>query len=184
MEEVTGKKIGENFGKSYPSSNLLLNISIDEYAKERERANSFDSRSCIFITVIMAIITLLMQTLPLKEIKNLIKNLDILVISIIVLSAFWVLAAIVLLLAFIYFIKVICTKKYKSVNIENLNDEEKNMAPADIMEYALVEHYNTILIENNKVNLNKSKNYDKGVFLTVISFVIILLITMILNILV
>ena len=42
----------------YPSASVLLDISLDEYTKEREHTNTIEGKANAFISVIIAIFTI------------------------------------------------------------------------------------------------------------------------------
>jgi hypothetical protein len=146
---------------------------MDEYSKERERATSFDNRAGLFISGLIALFTIYMQIIPFKRIAEGLSNPNNKnIIVMVIFTMFLILSAIVFIGAFVFFIKVIYSKKYKRVLFDDLIKEEFNRKREDEMEYALVDHYNDILVFNQEVTDKKAKDYNQGVLLSIIAFIV------------
>ena len=61
-------------------------------------------------------------------------------------------------------------KKYKNINIENLNDEETLQFAENQVERGLLKHYNTILSYNIDVNNEKAEKISVGFKYCIFSF--------------
>ena len=156
---------------TYPSASIMLEISKDEYAKERERANNLDNKANIFISAIVAMVTLYIPIIPFSTIKEGYAKADnvnivLITISICILS----MAFISLVIAFYNLCKAISVKPFQRVNFENLNDEVVLSQNYNDVERALIQHYHTILTENAKINDNKAERLTWGLKFGILSF--------------
>ena len=86
-------------------------------------------------------------------------------------------ALILMVISITYLARVLISRPYSRVDFSNLENIDNNKCDEDIMEYAMVQHYNTILLYNVEINNKKSKLYTKGMIFTVISFMIMLIAT-------
>lgn len=57
----------QNITPSYPAASVMLDVSMDEYAKERERSNILDNKANAFISVIIAVFTLYIPIIPFSK---------------------------------------------------------------------------------------------------------------------
>lgn len=155
----------------FPSASLLLDISRNEYERERERANMLDNKSSFFISATIAITTIYIPLIPFHK---LIEDFDVFekkqLILITIFICFVVIALVFLILAIYNLYKSYALKIYKNVNIENLNDSEILSTEQNQVEKALVEHYNTILIHNFEVNNSKAEKISLGLKYCILSF--------------
>lgn len=169
----------------YPSSSVLLEISKDEYSKERDRSNNFENKSGLFITGIIALLTIYLNLIPFDTIINSFSsssNVFTIVFSTIC-CILQLIALICIIMSFTLFVTILDSKKYMRVDFDNLSNESNNMLPPDIMMYALVDHYHTILLFNADINNKKAESFSKGVKYTLTAFIILLVSTILSQIL-
>lgn len=163
--------------EKYPSAVLLLDVFKDEYQKEKDRATGFENRAGIFISGIIAIVTLYLTVLPVKDIKNCFSSdaanykvaLGTLGLFFLLIAAYYVIQS------FIKFIGVLDAQDYQRVEFDNLVNEVNNQCVQDVMAYELNRQYYDILIFNVEVNRKKAENYSKGIKYTLKAFIILII---------
>lgn len=156
---------------TYPSTSIMLEISKDEYAKGRERANNLDNKANIFMSAIVAMVTLYIPIIPFSAIKESyikVNNINIILITIFI--CILIMALISLVIAFYNLCKAISVKPFQRVNFENLNDEVVLSQNQNDVERGLIQHYHTILTENEKINDEKAKRLMSGLKFGILSF--------------
>lgn len=158
----------------YKSSELILNVCMDEYSKERERSERFDNKSGLFITALVTLLTIYMQIIPFEGIKDNYKN-SYKVNEMTIFLCILVLAIIFFIMSFIMFIISLSARTYKRVNIDDLKKEEINSQNSDIMALSLNKHYIEIINYNRKINNKKLKYWQNGMIFTLISFLLLLI---------
>ena len=158
----------------YPSASIMLEISKDEYSKERERTNNLDNKTNVFISAILAIITIYIPIIPFKEIKVVyMQNEKVTLIIATVGICLLLLSFVYLIIAFYNLYKAFDLKSFNRVNFENLNDEEILQQSINKVERGLIRHYNTILTENAKTNNDKAKKLANGIKKCIIGFALL-----------
>mgnify|MGYP003293965947 CR=1 FL=1 len=155
----------------YPSASLMLDISRNEYERERERSNMLDNKASLFISAALAILTIIIPIIPFSEFILFYKSetkIRIVVITIVLGLLFT--STILFVIAIYNLCKVITVKKYKNVNFENLNDDTILQSNENQTKRALVEHYNTILNYNLSINNEKAEQIKIGFKYGILSF--------------
>lgn len=156
---------------AYPSASIMLEISKDEYAKERERSNNLDNKANIFISAIIAMVTLYIPIIPFSAIKKTYIRVGKLEVALITISICILgIAFVSLINAFYNLYKAISVKPFHRVNFDNLNDETVLRQYENDVERGLLEHYHTILTENAKINDNKAERLTQGLKFSILSF--------------
>lgn len=155
----------------YPSAAIMLEISKDEYDKERERTNNLDNKANIFMSAIIAIITLYIPIIPFQDLKKIYsasskESIILVTICICILSV----AFISLIMAFYNLYKSFSLKPYNRVNFENLNDEQILLQNQNSVERGLLNHYNTIIQNNAQINDDKANRLTVGIKYSIICF--------------
>ena len=168
---------GEERQEEYPSAILLLDIFKDEYQKEKDRATGFENRAGIFISGIIAIITLYLTVLPVENIKKCFSS-DVKQYKVF----FCILGLLLLLIAvyfvirsFIKFVNVLDAQDYQRVEFDNLVSKNNNQCSENDMAYELNKQYHEILCFNVQVNKKKADHFSEGVTCTVKAFIILLI---------
>ena len=160
----------------FPSSgaSIMLDISKNEYSKERERANILDNKAGILISAIIAMVTLYVPIIPFSIIKKTyIESNKLSVVMLTINLCVLVLACMSIAIAFYNLYKVISVKPYLRVNFENLNDENVLCQSKENIELGLLNHFNTILIKNAEINDEKAKMLVRGLKYSILSFALI-----------
>ena len=156
----------------YPSASVLLDISLDEYSKERERSNTIESKANAFISVIIAIFTIYIPIIPFSKLNMAYSSFNKIGIVTVVLCV--MLSSIILLIvAFINLYKGYKVKPYLRVEFSSLNDPNVLAQSNNDVKRALVEHYNTILTENAKINTEKAEAVATGIKYSIIAFALL-----------
>lgn len=158
----------------------VLEILKTEYNLESERTKSIEKKANIFLTLTVAIVSLIVPNIPIKEMKFVLINIKSDCISLIqlaiIFSCFLLIASLIYaILAFYYFTKIIRLKT------KNRIDYIKIIQGMDNKEFkrALIKHYSNILDTNIKYNNDTAETFNKGekyfriFFFTLISGIII-----------
>jgi len=88
-----------------------------------------------------------------------------------------VVSVIVLIMAFYNLYMSFSLKPYNRVNFENLNDEQILLQNTNLVERGLLEHYNTILKSNAKMNDDKANRLSISIKYSIIFFLLLNLAT-------
>ncbi len=149
----------------------MLDISRNEYERERERASILDNKASFFISALIAVVTIFIPIIPFAELRAFLKNSTKteIVLATINLCLF-LLAIIFFILALYNLYKGFCLKKYKNINIEDLNDEETLQFSENQVKRGLLKHYNTILSYNIDVNNKRAEKISVGFKYSIFSF--------------
>lgn len=160
--------------EKYPSASILLDVSLDEYAKERERTNTIESKANAFISVIIALFTIYIPIIPFSKLSIAYSTFNKTgVVCLTVTLCFMVLSIILLIFAFANLYKAYKVKGYHRVEFSSLNDDSILVQSENNVKRALVEHYNTILIENAKINTEKAEAVTAGIKYCIIAFALL-----------
>lgn len=159
----------------YPSAHILLDISRDEYTKEKERTNFIDNKLGIFITAIFAITTIYIPIIPFDKFKNIYTgNEKVIIILATIFILILSISIICLFIALFYFINAITLKPFNRVSHESLIDEENLKCFPNIIEKSLVEYYCGMLENNTNINNTKAKKFSKGLIYVTFFFVLLM----------
>lgn len=158
---------------NYESSELILNICMDEYSNERERSERFDNKAGLFLTALIALLAIYIQMIPFEKIKsNYEASYRIAEMTVFMCILF--LAIVFFIISFSLFIISLLSREYKKVDIDDLEKSEINSQKLDNMAFALNKHYVKIINHNKTVNDKKLKYCQNGIILTLISFLLLL----------
>lgn len=149
----------------------MLDISRNEYERERERASILDNKASFFISALIAVVTIFIPIIPFAELITFFKTSTKAGIVLATISLCLFLIAIAFLILAIYnLFKGFGLTKYKNINIENLNDEETLQFEENQVKRGLLKHYNTILSYNIDVNNERAKKISIGFKYCIFSF--------------
>ena len=114
----------ENEIINYPSATLMLDISRNEYERERERCNMLDNKASIFISAALAILTIIIPIIPFSALIEFYKSATkVKVVFMTVILGLLITSTILFVIAIYNLFKVITIRKYKNVDFRNLNDD-------------------------------------------------------------
>lgn len=158
----------------YPCLSIFLPILQSEYEQEQERTDRIDNKAMALLTIIIALITVYVPIFPFDKLAAFYSTpRDCPTLSIIT-SVFLLLAVVAIILAIHSakrLIDIYKPKEYQAVNIELLNNDEKlSQNPAVKFQMELIDHYQSIILGNSKVNSDKSDVLSKQFFKTIIIF--------------
>ena len=187
--------MAENQSPKYPYAGKMLEEIKSEYAIENERENKIATKASGFITVVVAIITLYIPLIPFDNmIKYFQGNHSSVAICLVVVSLLLLVAGfVVLMVAFVFFIKAYGVKGHNRVEVNDLlniasqNDQKQT---EEQVNQGLVAQYHQILCGfngkpgNMEINTQSALANQKGITLTVIGFAIMSIATIALRILV
>ncbi len=155
----------------YPSASVLLDISLDEYTKERERTNTIEGKANAFISVIIAIFTIYIPIIPFSKLNIAYVTFNKIGVVCLTVALCVMLSSIILLIfAFINLYKGYKVKPHLRVEFSSLNDDSILAQSENNVKRALVEHYNTILTGNAKINTEKAESVAAGIKYSIIAF--------------
>lgn len=164
----------------YPSATTFLNVIRDEYTKEIERSNSLDNKAGIFIAAIIAVLTIFVPNIPYKNIVGSLyadRNVAIITVFLCLLTG----ALILIVISFTELYMVIKTEGYKRPQIDSLIKENLLQQDENVSQEGLIEHYYEIVDSNENLNSKKAKHLDTGIIIAVIAFLLMLIVTIVLN---
>ncbi len=152
----------------------MLEISMDEYSKERERTNTIENKASVFISAIIAIFTIYIPIIPFSKLYLAYKNFNKIGIIFLTLAlCVLVLSIIYLIVAFKNLYKGYKIKGYHRVDFSNLNDSTILAQSENDVKRALLDHYNSILIANAEINNDKADAVANGLKYSIISFALL-----------
>ena len=160
--------------EKYPSASIMLEISMDEYTKERERSNILDNKANAFISVIIAIFTLYIPIIPFSKLAIAYSQFGkggIVCVT----SALCVMVAslILMIIAFVNLYNGFKIQPYCRVDFSNLNDIALLQHSENDVKKGLIDHYNTILTSNADINTKKSEKIKIGLKYSIIAFALL-----------
>lgn len=160
--------------KDFPSISIFLVTARDEYTKEREYADKLDNKAGVFISAMLAIITLYIPIIPFSGIKNIYVNSDTphIILTTIALCCLFS-AIIIVVMAFYFLYKTFALKTFQRLDFEDLADENNLSFSRNLIEKGLLDVYVNCLRDNSKVNKNKSKALNKGLKFSIVSFILL-----------
>ena len=164
-----------NFNSDNSKENFkaVLEILKTEYILESERTKAIEKKANIFLSLLIAIISLTVPNIPLNKIKSTLTNLDcinLIQVTVIVGCLLLFLSLIFAILAFHYLTKIIKLKTKNRVDFIKIikKADDKNLYKG------LFNHYSQILKinikENNKTaeTFNNGEKYFRNFFFTLI----------------
>lgn len=166
------KTKGENELSKFPSAEVLLSAIQKEYEFELSRKKDLETRAGIFLPLIIALCTFILSNFNARDLFQFnLEQADIvytIVTVLIILTKF-----ICLILALLYFIKVLIVYRYERIDLKEFT-EELAEHEKDVIEMSLINIYRDIVEKNQTVNDKKAIYYTKGIYY-LIGFVILML---------
>lgn len=162
----------------HPSASVLLEVAKDEYAKERERTNALDNKAGIFISAIIAMVTIFIPIIPFDKFISVYTSgstVRIALLSVIV--CVFALAAGYLIVAFYNLYTAFKLKPFSRVRVDCLNDIGILKSDPNETQKGLVDHYCEIIESNQKTNDKKANNVNSGLKYSIIGFSLLALST-------
>lgn len=178
------KQIESNEVCKLESAGVLLQIYMDEYSKQFEAKKSIENKIVALLTIEMAVLTVFMPIIPFDTINKMLagENNALLIMKTIA-CVLLVEGVVAMLIVFVWLIYAIRMRIYKKVDIEKLGSENIMMSAVDELEKGLCDHYKVIVLQNEEIDAQKAKDYQKCLPFTVIGFVLLLVGTIILKLL-
>ena len=144
---------------------------MDEYAKERERTNTIENKANVFISVIIALFTIYIPIIPFSKLFTAYSTFSKTGIACVTaVLCVMILSVVFLIIAFVNLYKGYRIKPYLRVEFSSLNDENILVQSENNVKRALIDHYNTILIGNAKINSEKAAAVSIGIKYSIIAF--------------
>lgn len=168
------KKSTMDCSSKYPAASTLLEVSMDEYAKERERTNTIENKANVFISVIIALFTIYIPIIPFSKLLTAYSTFSKTGIACVTAAlCVMILSVVFLIIAFVNLYKGYKIKPYLRVEFSSLNDENILVQSENNVKRALIDHYNTILIGNSKINSEKADAVSVGIKYSIIAFALL-----------
>lgn len=178
MKRKVKVRIKEEEITSYPSASVMLEVSMDEYTKERERSNILDNKANAFISVIIAIFTLYIPIIPFSKLITAYSEFEkIGIVCITIALCLMLVALILMIIAFTNLYKGFKIQPFYRVDFSNLKDTSLLQCSENDVKKGLIDHYNTILTGNADINSKKAEKISIGLRYSIISFVLLSLST-------
>ncbi len=156
------------------TSTIYLDIVRETYNNEIERTNMLDKKASVFITAIIAVITIFIPIIPFEQIIEVYQYGNKLQIIVATCSLCALLVSFVLLgIAFFYLYKAFSLRSFGKVNLENISKTINQKHSIIEIEKNLFSHYKTICVENTNINNEKAKKIKFGLKLSMFSFLIL-----------
>ena len=160
--------------ENYPSASVMLEISMNEYAMERERSNILDNKANAFISVIIAIFTLYIPIIPFSKLVIAYSQFEkggIVCLT----STLCVMVAslILMIIAFVNLYSGFKIQPYCRVDFSNLNDITLLQQSENNVKKGLIDHYNYILTNNAEINTKKANKITIGLKYSIIAFALL-----------
>lgn len=160
--------------EDFPSASIMLQVSMDEYTKERERSNILDNKANAFISVIIAIFTLYIPIIPFSKLTTAYSQLGkIGIVCTTIALCIMFLAIVLVVIAFINLYMGIKIQPFYRVEFSNLNDIDILQGSENIVKKGLIDHYNKILTGNADINTKKAEKISIGLKYSIISFILL-----------
>lgn len=159
----------------YQSSGTLLKMAMDEYTKERDRANALDNKASFFMTVIVGVATIFIPIIPFSNLLVFFETVGPCFLKCFV-SIFLVgilIAFIVLSAAFRKFYDAYKLTDYMRPSLLCIVDSNNHTAQSDQLERGLSDHYKTVVDNNVNVNNRKCQSISDGVKFCGIGFIVL-----------
>lgn len=160
-----------DYNDDCPSASVLLEISKNEYGRERERSNMLDNKAGFFLSASIAVLTILIPIIPFSKIIDFFSSATKGYIAMAIIALCLLLTALILFIISIYNLySAYKVQKFKNINYENLNDKQLLQTQKTQTELGFISHYNTILVFNAEVNNEKAQKIQIGLKYSVLSF--------------
>lgn len=169
---------------AFEGARVALPIFIDEYSKECDRKEAIENKISTLLTIEIAILTVFIPIVPFESIKTyLFGNCNDIIIVATIACVLLGIAIVMMSVSFGILMSAIGIKTYSKVDIEKLNLEDNLRQDANSVERGLCDHYKTITIENSNLNDKKADKYQICLPITIVSFLLLALGTILLKIL-
>lgn len=155
----------------YQSGEILLDLCKSEYESEKSRTSIIDSKTNIVISLTAVFFIAITQVINFKKILSV--NIDsfanVLIPTILFIS---IIASLVTgFVALIYFLRVIFTKEYKSVDVNYFYNKDKLKVDKQLFSIATAQFYIEAINVNVSANDHRIKLYRKGMIFLIVSIV-------------
>ena len=145
----------------FPCLSILLPILEDEYRQEKARTERIDNKAMALLTIIIALITVYVPIFPFEKFAELYAKSSSCYILPFIFSLFLLLGIVAIILdihSAIKLTEVYKPTEFQAVNIELLNSNEKLCCnPATPFQLEVIEHYQSIILANSKINSQKAQ---------------------------
>lgn len=174
----------ENITKiAFEGARVALPVFIDEYSKECDRKNVIENKINTLLTIGIAILTVFIPIVPFGNIKTYLSSDNNGIIIAATIACILILVSILMMaIAFGILMSAISIRTYSKVDIEELDLEDILKQDANSVEKGLCDHYKTIILENSKLNDCKAKKYQFYLPITIVSFLLLALGTILIKI--
>lgn len=149
-------------GLNDESMTIVLELFKDEYNAEHERANTFEARSGMLITLAGAILVFEAQNFIVPK-KGTLAEASLLV-------SFEIISLILLVASMITLIKVVSTRTFYRVNFESFRGNSYNDSPTTVMG-TLIETYSDAIRQTSIGIETRSRWYTAGLWLLVVGVI-------------
>lgn len=169
---------------TFKGAKIALPIFMDEYTKEYDRKTIIENKVISLATIEIAILTVFIPIIPFEYIRvYLNSNCNSTIIIATLACAILATSGTMMAVSFGILMSAVSVRAYVKVAIEELDLENNLTKEANSVEKGLCDHYKSITIENSILNDKKARKYQSCVPITIISFLLLALGTILLKIL-
>lgn len=169
---------------TFEGAKVALPVLMDEYSKECDRKNVIENKINALLTIEIAILTVFVPMIPMESIKTyLFSNHNGVIIAATIACMLLSISMLMMVVSFGLLISSVSITTYEKVMIEKLDLEENLKQDANALEKGLCDHYKEITLRNSEKNDKKAKKYQQCIPITIISFFLLTLGTIVLKIL-
>jgi hypothetical protein len=169
---------------AFEGARAALPVFIDEYTKECDRKTVIENKINTLLTIEIAILTVFIPLVPFGSIKTyLFGNCNSVTIATTISCVLLGTSIVMMAVAFGILMSAVGIQTYSKVDIEKLDLEDNLRQDANSVEKGLCDHYKTITLENSNLNDRKANKYKICLPITVVSFLLLTLGTILLKVL-
>lgn len=153
----------------YRCGEILLETTIREYESEKNRTSVIDSKTNIVISLTTICFIAITETIDLNRLLSINSTSFATILLAAILFVSIVSSVIFAFLALIFFLRVIFTKEYKTIDSTYFYDINKLKVEPQLFSIALSQFYVEATIVNTNANDKRICNYKRGMIFLIIS---------------
>ena len=169
---------------AFEGAKVALPVFIDEYSKECDRKTAIENKIISLVTIEIAILTVFIPIIPFGSIRTyLFGNCNSIIIATTIACTLLGISIVMMAVSFGILMSAVSIQTYSKVDIEKLDLEDNLTQDANSVEKVLCDHYKAITLENSVLNDRKAGKYQICLPITIVSFLLLALGTILLKIL-
>lgn len=165
----------DNDSNTYPSASTLLEVIIKEYEVEKKREESINTRSGVILSALFVFLAFILAQFNFDGLKKANINSLLSGLPYYLSITFLIVGLVTITIALFIFIRVISTKEYKAVQINDLISEDMQTSQVDLTQSSLIDHYHKIVSHNSKITSDKAIQYSWGLIFFSVSIALLVI---------